>query len=134
MPTPPCRIETTSFSSTYTMLSLTELVREIAASEEDSPEDIFSCAPGFLFSDDLRNQHGDVGSVIVYKSQRYGDISLTTADPNGEEERTLFSHYLWNAAILMSERISGQRLLNRREEEQWSVAGHDVLELGAGAG
>lgn len=116
------------------MLSLTELVREIPATEEDSPEDIFASAPGFLFTDDLRNQHGDPGSVIVYKSQRFGEISLTTADPNGEEERTLFSHYLWNAGILMAERVSGQRLLNHEEEKQWSVQGHNVLELGAGAG
>ncbi|KAH0347908.1 hypothetical protein KCU83_g6575, partial [Aureobasidium melanogenum] len=116
------------------MLSLTELIREIPATEEDSPEDIFASAPGFLFTDDLRNQHGDPGSIIIYKSQRFGDISLTTADPNGEEERTLFSHYLWNAGILLAERVSGQRLLNDEEEKQWSVQGHNVLELGAGVG
>lgn len=116
------------------MLSLTELIREIAANEEESPEDIFVSAPGFLFTDDLRNIHGDSGSVIVYKSERFGDISLTPAIPDSEEERTLFSHYLWNAGILMAERVSGQRLLNDEEETQWSVEGHDVLELGAGAG
>ncbi|KAI4764678.1 hypothetical protein E4T52_00372 [Aureobasidium sp. EXF-3400] len=116
------------------MHSLTELIREIPLTEEDSPEDIFASAPGFLFTDDLRNQHGDPGSIIVYKSERFGEISLTTADPNGEEERTLFSHYLWNAGILMAERISGQRLLNDEEEKQWSVKGHNVLELGAGVG
>ncbi|KAI5251768.1 hypothetical protein E4T42_03999 [Aureobasidium subglaciale] len=116
------------------MRSLTELIREIPLTEEDTPEDIFASAPGFLFTDDLRNQHGDPGSIIVYKSQRFGDISLTTADPNGEEERTLFSHYLWNAGILMAERVSGQRLLNEQEEKQWSVEGRNVLELGAGVG
>jgi len=116
------------------MRSLTELIREIPATEEDSPEDIFASAPGFLFTDDLRNQHGDPGSIIVYKSERFREISLTAADPNGEEERTLFSHYLWNAGILMAERVSGQRLLNHKEEKQWSVEGHNVLELGAGAG
>ncbi|KAI4723495.1 hypothetical protein E4T48_00043 [Aureobasidium sp. EXF-10727] len=116
------------------MLSLTKLIREIPATEEDSPEDIFASAPGFLFTDDLRNQHGDRGSVIVYKSQRFGDLSLTTADPNGEEERTLFSHYLWNAGILMAERVSGQRLLDDDEKKQWSVQDHSVLELGAGVG
>ncbi|CAC9888153.1 unnamed protein product [Aureobasidium pullulans] len=116
------------------MIGLTELIREIPATEEDTPEDIFASAPGFLFTDDLRNQHGDPGSIIVYKSQRFGDIELTTADPNGEEERTLFSHYLWNAGILMAERVSGQRLLNEQEEKQWAVEGHNVLELGAGVG
>jgi len=116
------------------MLSLTELIREIPATEEVSPEDIFASTPGFLFTDDLRNTHGDPGAVMVYKSERFGDISLTTAEPDGEEERTLFSHYLWNAGILMAERVSGQRLLNDEEERQWSVKGHNVLELGAGAG
>jgi nicotinamide N-methyltransferase len=116
------------------MLSLTELIREIPATEEDLPEDIFASAPGFLFTDDLRNIHGDPGAIVVYMSKRFGDISLIMADPNGEEERSLYSHYLWNSGILMAERISGQRLLSDEEEKQWSVTGHKVLELGAGAG
>lgn len=116
------------------MLNLTELVQEIPINQEESAEDFFASAPGLLFTDDLRNLHGDPGFLITYKSQRFGNIELTTADPNGEEERRLFSHYLWNAGILMAERVSGQRLLNDEEKKQWSVDGKSVLELGAGAG
>lgn len=114
------------------MQNLTDLIRIIPLSETLEPEDIFASAPGFLFTDDLKNQHGDPGDLIIYKSVVYGDIELRTADPNGEEERNLFSHYLWNAGVLMAERVSGLRL-PEEEKEIWSVRGEKVLELGAGA-
>lgn len=115
------------------MSSLTDLIRIIPPDTEETPEDIFAAAPGFLFTDDLRNQHGDAGDVIIYKSQPFGDLSLLTADPSKEDERQLFSHYLWNAGVLMAERVSGQRLLSDQERDQWSLVGQSVLELGAGA-
>lgn len=105
---------------------ITDLVRIVPADVNDEPEDIFAAAPGLIFTDDLRNQHGDPGSVIVYKSQRFGDIELRTADPEGEEERKLFSHYLWNAGIKMAE------LLSQPDDTRWSVVEQRVLELGAG--
>lgn len=115
------------------MSSLTDLIRIIPPDTEETAEDIFAAAPGFLFTDDLRNQHGDAGDVIIYKSQPFGDLSLLTADPSKEDERQLFSHYLWNAGVLMAERVSGQRLLSDQERDQWSLVGQSVLELGAGA-
>ena len=116
------------------MQSLTELIRiEIPPDAEESPEDIFACAPGLIFTDDLRNQHGDPGSTIIYKSKKYGEIELQVADPSGETERRLFSHYLWNAGVLMAERISGERLIDDIERQRWSVKGETVIELGAGA-
>lgn len=116
------------------MSSLTDLIRTVSKDEsEESPEDIFASAPGFLFTDDLQNLHGSPGDVVIYKSKPFGDIALTTCDPDKEQERTLFSHYLWNAGILMAERVSGQRLLSDQERRDWSVKGHSVLELGAGA-
>lgn len=116
------------------MLSLTELIRTELVKEEETPEDIFASAPGFLFTDDLRNSHGDSDAIIFYKSKRFGEIELRTADPSKENERQLFSHYLWNAGVLMAERISGERLLSDAERKQWSVGEQTVLELGAGAG
>ncbi|KAF1350817.1 hypothetical protein BDV97DRAFT_294814 [Delphinella strobiligena] len=116
------------------MSSLTDLIRIIPPDTEETPEDIFAAAPGFLFTDDHRNQHGDAGDVIIYKSQPFGDLSLLTADPSKEDERQLFSHYLWNAGVLMAERVSGQRLLSDKERDQWSLVGQSVLELGAGVG
>lgn len=88
--------------------------------------DIFASAPGLIFPDDLRNTHGDPGSVIVYKSPRFGNIELRTADPEGEAERQLFSHYLWNAGIHLANLISNEG------DSKWNVQGERVLELGAG--
>ena len=116
------------------MQSLTELVRTIPASEDEEPEDIFACAPGFLFTDDLRVEHGDPGSTIIHQSKRFGSLELDTADPFNEDERQLFSHYLWNAGVLMAERVSGQRIVDDLERQKWDVRGERVLELGAGVG
>lgn len=116
------------------MSSLTDLIRIIPPDDdEETPEDIFASAPGFLFTDDLQNLHGSPGDTVIYKSKPFGELRLTTCEPAKEDERTLFSHYLWNAGILMAERVSGQRLLTDRERDDWSVRGHTVLELGAGA-
>lgn len=88
-------------------------------------EDIFSSALGLIFTDDLRNQHGDPGSSVIYKSQSYGDIELRLTDPAGEDSRNLFSQYLWNAGVQMAEYVGEER-------GKWSVEGEKVLELGAG--
>ncbi|KAL1297070.1 hypothetical protein AAFC00_004657 [Neodothiora populina] len=116
------------------MSSLTDLIKIIPPDTEETPEDIFASAPGFLFTDDLQNLHGSPGDIIIYKSKPFGEIALTTCDPAKEDERTLFSHYLWNAGVLMAERVSGQRLLSDAERSEWSLKDHRVLELGAGVG
>ena len=105
------------------MPNLTSLIQIIPPDNADSVEDIFASAPGLIFTDDLRNHHGDPGSIIVYKSSRFGDIELTTADPESEDERKLFGHYLWNAGVTMAEMIGSGA---------WSVKDRKVLELGAG--
>lgn len=108
-------------------MTLTDLIIVVPPDDEDEPEDIFAAAPGFLFTDDLRNHHGDNRSLLVYKSKRFGDIELRTADPKSENDRKLFAHYLWNAGIMMAELIG-------QESSKWSVKGQRVLELGAGVG
>jgi nicotinamide N-methyltransferase len=116
--------------------SLVDLIETVSAKDEpdeESNEDIFSSGSRFLYPDDVRNSHGDKGVTVVYKSKRFDDISLLTADPEGEDERKLFSYYLWNAGILMAERISGERVDDELERRLWSVEGRSVLELGAGA-
>ena len=97
------------------MPTITDLIQIIPPDVADEPEDIFASAPGLIFTDDLRNFHGDPGSTII----------LTTADPTIEDERQLFSHYLWNAGIKLANLISA-------EDSRWSVRGEKVLELGAG--
>jgi predicted nicotinamide N-methyase len=107
-------------------MPLTDLISVIPPDSDEEPEDIFAFAAGLIFPDDTRNMHGDDRSVIVYRSPRFGDIELRNADPQSEDERKLFAHYLWNAGIKMAELISSE------EDVQWSVKGHRVLELGAG--
>ena len=118
-----------SISNIETYLS--SLVRVVAPDRDDEPEDIFAAAPGFLFTDDLTNSHGAPESIIQYKNKRFGEIELQTADPEGEQERTLFSHYLWNAGLKLGELISHAGL---QEDKRWNVEGQRVMELGAGVG
>ncbi|KAF2092042.1 hypothetical protein K490DRAFT_32985 [Saccharata proteae CBS 121410] len=101
---------------------LTHLLRISHATDASpAPEDIFAASLGTLFTDDLRNQHGDPGALITYRSRAHGAVELGTADPADETERTKFAHYLWNAGVLMAELMGGAR-------------GQRVLELGAGVG
>ncbi|KAK5165962.1 uncharacterized protein LTR77_008886 [Saxophila tyrrhenica] len=110
------------------MPPLTSVIQIIPPDKDEEIEDIFACAPGLIFTDDTRNHHGDPGSTIVYKSARFGDIDLKTTDPEREEERQLFGHYLWNAGIKLAE------LVSEEDDGRWSVKGRRVLELGAGVG
>ena len=112
------------------MPNLTSLIQVIPPDIDETPEDIFASAPGLIFTDDLRNQHGDPGSTIIYKSSRFGNIELKTADPENEDERKLFGHYLWNAGIKMAELVAGADAEDGGGK--WSVKRRRVLELGAG--
>lgn len=108
-------------------MSLTDLIQVIPPDNEDEEaEDIFAFAAGLIFTDDLRNFHGDDRSLLVYKSARFGDIELRAADPVQEDDRKLFAQYLWNAGIKMAEMISHE------SGERWCVKDKRVLELGAG--
>lgn len=108
------------------MSTLTDIIQIIPPNADEEPEDILAAAPGLIFPDDSRNVHGDANSIIIYKSPRFGNIELRTADPEREEERQLFGHYLWNAGIKMA------NLVSERRGSKWSVEGEKVLELGAG--
>lgn len=121
----PIHTHFTKASITKYSLMLTDKVRVEQCIDSNEPDDIFSSAVGLIFTDDLRNQHGDPGATVIYKSNRYGDIKLSVADPVGEDDRRLFAHYLWNAGVYLAELIS--------EEEGWSVKDETVIELGAGA-
>ncbi|KAF2400226.1 choline transport protein [Trichodelitschia bisporula] len=75
----------------------------------DEPEDIFQYALSRLFTDDLRNQHGEVSSILSYapSSPSWPPIQLSLADVRSESDRARFAHYLWNASVLTAEIISG---------------------------
>jgi hypothetical protein len=129
-----CKSQDTQIAAALSMsieTSLSSLVRVIAPDRDDEPEDIFAAAPGFLFTDDLTNSHGAPESIIQYKNARFGALELQTADPVGEDERQLFSHYLWNAGLKLAELISHA---DEHQDKRWSVEGESILELGAGVG
>lgn len=90
-------------------------------------EDVFFSALNVISPDDVSVMHGDPGSSVVYKSQRYGDLELRLAEPQTEDERKLFGHYLWNAGVLLAEYIGGMDA-----EKNCAVKNERVLELGAG--
>lgn len=54
-------------------------------------------------------------------------------DPEGEGERRLFAHYLWNAGIWVAESVTGGLAgVEEGKNNKWSVRDEIVLELGAG--
>ncbi|KFX91453.1 hypothetical protein V490_05897 [Pseudogymnoascus sp. VKM F-3557] len=104
---------------------LTDKIR-LSGPETTDPEDYFGQSLGVIFPDDITNQHGDVDHGVIYESPRFGEIKLELADPKGDDNRKLFSHFLWNSGLQLAEFIE--------EEGKWDVKGKRVLELGAGTG
>ncbi|KAL2670804.1 hypothetical protein Neosp_014606 [[Neocosmospora] mangrovei] len=107
----------------------------------DEPEDYLSTALGVIFPDDITNQHGDAEHSLSYTSPHLPKpLVIDLADPVKEDDRKLFSHYLWNASLLLAEFIEADSLgipLEKPREAQdslsFDVKGLDTLELGAGA-
>lgn len=60
---------------------------------EDSLSSIFA---------DARNQHGEPGEMVLYKSGVYfnKDLILRLANPK-KEENSLFAHFLWNVGCVL---------------------------------
>jgi EEF1A N-terminal glycine/lysine methyltransferase len=108
---------------------LTDKIR-LSGPESNDPEDILSSSLGVIFPDDITNQHGDRDNSVIYLSPSFGPLTLTLADPQGEDSRKLFSHFLWNAGLQLAEFIEGGDVRGR----DWSVEREMVLELGAGTG
>lgn len=104
---------------------LTDKIR-LSGPETTDPEDYFGQSLGVIFPDDITNQHGDLDHAVIYLSPRFGEIKLELADPQGDDNRKLFSHFLWNSGLQLAEFIE--------EEGAWDVRGKKVLELGAGTG
>lgn len=117
------------------------LTRRISLRGEDasSPEDYLSTALGVIFPDDITNQHGDAEHGLIYASPHLPKpLLIDLADPTAEDDRKLFSHYLWNASLLLAEFIEadtlGVDLESPRAGEglSFNVKDLDTLELGAG--
>ena len=131
----------------------------VAGDEEPDPEDILSAALGIIFPDDVANQHGDHSQSLVYTSPHLPKpLPLSLADPKGDEDRKLFSHYLWNSSLQLAEFVEagtlglaqsgsvseagdGQSQSFKLEKEveriapslsEFDVTGLSTIELGAG--
>lgn len=115
------------------------------------PEDFLATSSlGVLFPGDVTDQHGDADHGILYTSPHLPrPLHLALADPQGERDRRLFSHYLWNSSLLLAELIEAGTLgvdLPARQKPSgtdtgtspllrpadFDVAGLATLELGAG--
>jgi hypothetical protein len=141
-----------------------EFQNQDASSEPDEePEDIFGAFLPHIFPDDTPPFHGDPGQHLLYSSPRYGDLNIMVpsypsssknrseeiaagqAKPDGtvnkvNEQRQLFAHFLWSAAMVVAEGVeeadtpAGETETEAQKENRdlWSVKGESVLELGAG--
>ena len=80
----------------------------------------------------------------MYKSPHLPKpLHISLADPSADDDRRLFSHYLWNASLLLAEFVESGTLGLEKDQggvnsplgpplSTFNVAGRSVLELGAG--
>lgn len=61
---------------------------------------------------------GDAQHGLVYHSPYLPKpLHISLADPEGEDDRKLFSHYLWNASLLLAEFIEAGTVLRAQQRE-----------------
>lgn len=115
----------------------------VGGTVEDEPEDLFATSLGVIFPDDVTIQHGDADHPLIYASPHLPrPLRFDLSDPNGENDRLLYSHYLWNASLLLAELIERDTLGLARPAggaaapasaaADFSVRGLSVVEVGAG--
>ncbi|KAK4127457.1 hypothetical protein N657DRAFT_641453 [Parathielavia appendiculata] len=117
----------------------------LTGQEANDPEDFFAASLGVIFPDDVTNQHGDADHGLLYTSPHLPrGIPLALAEVKSEDDRRLFSHYLWNASLLLAELIEAGTLgltttpTTPRDKGiappvgEFDVSGLKTIELGAG--
>ncbi|KUI62851.1 Protein N-methyltransferase NNT1 [Cytospora mali] len=127
-------------------MALTSRISLTGAPAED-PEDFFGSSLGVIFPDDVMNQHGESDHGLLYQSPHLPKpLHISLAAPDGDEDRRLFSHYLWNASLLLAELIEAGTLrlpepnqspetsppLGPPPASHFDVTGLTTMELGAG--
>ncbi|KAJ2891734.1 Protein N-methyltransferase NNT1 [Zalerion maritima] len=110
---------------------------------DTSPEDFLASSLSVIFPDDATNQHGDARQTLVYTSPHLPKpLQLTLCDPT-QEDRRLFSHFLWNSSLLLAELVECSTLSvplsvpshlpsPNSLTSSWNVADKSTIELGAG--
>ncbi|KAK0626462.1 nicotinamide N-methyltransferase [Immersiella caudata] len=129
-------------------MSLTARLSLVGPQESD-PEDFLVGSLGVIFPDDVTDQHGDSEHGLEYKSPHLPKpLHISLSDPKGDEDRSLFSHYLWNSSLQLAELIEAGTLglsgnkpqivvgdgteQRAAPDSEFNVAGLDTFELGAG--
>lgn len=105
---------------------------------------------GTIFPDDVTNQHGDADHGLLYSSPHLPKpLHINLADPKADEDRRLFSHFLWNSSLLLAELVEAGTLGLKEDQPpptddgkptvvttapaaRFNVTGLATLELGAG--
>ena len=85
----------------------------VLESKEPEPEDIMCAALAVIFPDDVMVQHGDPDHALEWRSPHLPPgkhLRITLADPPDRHDRYLFSHYLWNASLLVAEFVEAASL------------------------
>ena len=115
--------------------------------EATSPEDILSASLSTIFPDDVAAQHGDATHNLLYTSPHLPHpLPLTLPQINDESDRHLFSHFLWNSALLLAELVEADTLGLEPDggdgegrgvappARVFDISGLRTIELGAGTG
>ncbi|KAJ0279206.1 hypothetical protein Brms1b_003608 [Colletotrichum noveboracense] len=106
----------------------------------ESPEDFLISSLGVIFPDDVTNQHGDADHGIEYASPHLRKpLRFDLAEPSADDDRKLFSHYLWNASLQLGEFVEAGTLgLDTVKIDlgppvsHFNVRGLTTIEFGAG--
>lgn len=126
------------------VLGLTSRISLTGPTEED-PEDILSSSLGVIYPDDVTSLHGDADHGLLYISPHLPrPLGISLSNPQRDEDRRLFSHYLWNSSLLLAEFVEAGTLgLGSDPDGSGSPSLHPpvstfdvtslaILELGAG--
>lgn len=112
--------------------------------ETSETEDYFSSSIGIIFTDDVMDQHGSNQHKLLYRSPHLPQpVELALADVEAATDRSLFSHFVWNASLQLAELIeagtlglaepdAGATAAIAPPTSDFNVAGLSVIELGAG--
>ena len=91
---------------------------------EVDPEDYLFSSLSVIFPDDTTNQHGDADHGVLYTSPHLPEpITMSVTDPEGDADRKLFSHFLWNASLLLAKLIEADTLDAAERRGDRAIAG-----------
>ncbi|EPE09689.1 nicotinamide n-methyltransferase [Ophiostoma piceae UAMH 11346] len=91
---------------------------------EVDPEDYLFSSLSVIFPDDTTNQHGDADHGVLYTSPHLPEpITMSVTDPEGDSDRKLFSHFLWNASLMLAKLVEAGTLDAAERRGDSAIAG-----------